>query len=139
MPVIRQRRYYRIDARNNPSVLYVFGDNDARKGYGGQAAEMLDEPNAVGVRTKKTPGHSYRSDYYTDHEYDANMRKIEEDFRPIKQHLARGGIVVIPSDGLGTGLSDLEQYAPITGQKLNQMVADLCNMNQSTFKNEDHP
>ena len=43
MPVVRQKRIVRAELQANPHVLYLFGDNDQRDGYGGQAAEMRDE------------------------------------------------------------------------------------------------
>lgn len=41
MIVIKQFRIYRKDIQANPHILYIFGDNLDRKGFGGQAAEML--------------------------------------------------------------------------------------------------
>ncbi len=55
MPIIREPRITRQMVREHPDRLFVFGDNLARVGYGGQAREMRDEPNAVGIPTKKLP------------------------------------------------------------------------------------
>lgn len=111
MPVLRQKMIYSSDLRNNPDVLYVFGDNVERVGIGGQAREMRGEPNAHGVATKWTPGHG-NSDYF----YDAQIVKvkqiIDKDFAEVVNALEHGAIVVIPEDGLGTGLSKLNITAP---------------------------
>lgn len=38
--------------RDNPNIIFVFGDNEGRVGYGGAAA-LRDEPNTYGFITKK--------------------------------------------------------------------------------------
>ncbi len=45
----------RTIVQENPDILYVFGDNMTGTGYGGQAAQMRGEVNAVGVPTKWRP------------------------------------------------------------------------------------
>lgn len=124
IPIIRQHRVYRTDLRANPTVLYIFGDNQMRVGLGGQAAEMRGEPNAVGVCTKKTPGRN-ALDFWTDHDYDANMRQFNHDMVTIIRHLRKGGLVVFPNDGIGTGLSELPTRAPITHWEIEQAFKDL--------------
>ena len=39
--------------KENPDVLYLFGDKLLRKGLGGQAKEMRGEPNTLGIVSKK--------------------------------------------------------------------------------------
>lgn len=125
MPVIYQKRICRDDLIKNRDVLYVFGDNDRRTGYGGQANEMRDEPNAVGVRTKKFPGNSSHH-YYTDTEYEENCQKIHEDMVPLFEHVTHGGIVIIPTDGLGTGFARLSTCAPHTLRFLENKLRRLA-------------
>lgn len=43
--------------RANRDKLFLFGDNLERRGLGGQAAAMRDEPNAIGIPTKKSPSY----------------------------------------------------------------------------------
>jgi len=124
MPIIYQKRIHREDLLKNRDVLYAFGDNDARKGRGGQAAAMRGEPNAVGIRTKKYPGYA-DGDYYTDTEYAENCLKIKEDIAPLIDQLIRGGVVVLPLDGIGTGLSNLNSYAPRTLRFLEEKLRAL--------------
>lgn len=124
MPVIYQKFIFRSDLQANPSVKYLFGDNLVRTGYGGQAKEMRDEPNAIGVATKKTP--SNRPDeFFSDDDFEANVLAFWEDLRPAVTHLEAGGILVIPADGLGTGLSELPKRAPKTNKVLELMLRDL--------------
>ena len=125
MPVIFQHRIYRTDLQRNPQVLYLFGDNLLRIGYGGQAAEMRDEPNAVGVATKKAPGMGSK-DFFTDDEYLENIEIIHDDLKRARDHLIAGGIVVVPSDGLGTGLSELPKRAPSTNRYLVARLSELA-------------
>jgi hypothetical protein len=124
MPVIGQFRIYREDLRSNPSVLYLFGDNDIRKGLGGQAGEMRGEPNAVGVRTKWFPDNT-PSAYFNDLDFERVTNMIYDDLERARNHLAKGGIVIIPLDGLGTGLSKLPKKAPLIARYLAQQLAAL--------------
>jgi hypothetical protein len=125
MPVIYVHRYDRRDAQANPGVLYLFGDNDIRKGYGGQAAAMRDEPNAVGVRTKYAPG-TAPSDFFSDADFDDATAMINNDLVRPTEHLMKGGTVVIPLDGLGSGLSELPQRAPRVNHYLMKRLALLA-------------
>lgn len=123
MPVISQKFIFRSDLRANPGVLYLFGDNTIRRGLGGQAKEMRGEPNAVGVATKVAPGMG-EGDFFTDRDIFHFMRVVDKDLIPAFNHVWNGGIVVIPEDGLGTGLSELPTRAP----KLNRYLVDRLNV-----------
>ena len=58
----RMRNISRAYVRANRDKLFLFGDNLERRGFGGQAAAMRGEPNAVGIPTKKKP--SYAGDAF---------------------------------------------------------------------------
>lgn len=122
--IVRQKMIYRQDLQQNPDTLYLFGDNEERRGLGGQAIQMRGEPNAVGVRTKRRP-RLKEGDFWTDETYEANCRMIGEDLAPVKEHLAAGGTVVIPEDGLGTGLAQLAERAPQTYTFLQAAIDSL--------------
>jgi hypothetical protein len=122
MPVIFQKIYKMDDARRNPDVLYVFGDNVERWGRGGQAGELRDEPNGIGVATKYSPHQCYGNDPA---EVIAQNQIIDEDMKPLFAHLLKGGIVIWPSDGIGTGLAGLPTYAPRTFEHVEQKLAAL--------------
>ncbi len=111
--IIYQSRIYRRDLRANPNVLYVFGDNLERVGFGGQAAEMRGEPNAVGVATKNAPGMN-DDDFFSDDEFQRNIVIISTDFDRARAQHRRGDLVVVPADGIGTGLSEMPLRAPRT-------------------------
>lgn len=124
MAILYQKIVNRDDLKKNPTVLYLFGDNDKREGFGGQAAEMRGESNAVGVRTKRAPGRDNES-YWYDKSFDQNCQKIDEDLNRARAHLRRGGIIVIPSDGIGTGFAQMERRCPRTFNVLQQSLASL--------------
>lgn len=105
----------------NPDTLFLFGDNDTRKGFGGQAKEMRGEPNSVGIRTKSLPSMGTDA-FWTDATLDENIKKIDEDFARVE---AYKGKVVIPSKGLGTGLSELAKKAPKTFAYLQERLDSL--------------
>lgn len=112
IPFIKQKFIFREDLINNPQTLYVFGDNINRVGLGGQAKEMRGEPNAVGIATKVRPGEGpedFFHDYYTTH-----WEWVKADLAELERLLKTGQYhsVVLPADGLGTGLARLNETAP---------------------------
>lgn len=116
MLVIKQHRIYRKDLKANPEVLYIFGDNLDRQGLGGQAGEMRGEPNAFGIATKRSPGSNYPNDYFLDEQSDV-IPLLEKEFLDLLIHLGEANspdykAIVVPSDGIGTGLSQMPEYAP---------------------------
>lgn len=126
MTVIYQKWIMREDLQNNPGVYYLFGDNLQRRGLGGQAKAMRGEPNAIGVATKKDCT-MRPSDFFTDDEYEANCEQIDADLEMAFEMVRCGKIVVIPADGLGTGLSELPQRAPKTNAYLVARLEKLKN------------
>jgi triosephosphate isomerase len=122
MRLLFQKMVDREDLRRNPQVLYVFGDNVRRVGYGGQARAMRGEKNAVGVATKYSPAQCFGE---TPAETEAQNRIIDNDMKPLFEHLKEGGVVIWPADGIGTGLADLPNKAPDTFDYLQQKLAAL--------------
>lgn len=125
--VIFQKFINREDLEANRNVLYLFGDNLERVGYGGQARHMRGEPNAVGVATKVAPG-MREEDFFSDNMAVAALAIIENDLIPAFEHAKKGGIIVIPYDGLGTGLSELPTRAPYIYDYLVKRLADLASI-----------
>lgn len=101
----------RSDLRSNPSTLFVFGDNMKERGLGGQAREMRGEPNAVGIPTKWGPTMNEDA-FFIDSDFPAVKGIIDERFDRLAYQLHRGGHVVWPSSGIGTGLAELQKRAP---------------------------
>ncbi len=97
----------REEIQADRSIYYLFGDNTIRQGYGGQASSMRGEPNSIGIVTKRFPSNNFDS-FFFDHDFDEAITYIDRDFDSIPD----GVTVVIPSDGLGTGLAKLDTQAP---------------------------
>ena len=128
-----QKWIERVDLQGNPDVFFLFGDNTERVGMGGQAKSMRHEPNAIGVATKLTPT-SGSNAFFTDDDFLDNCRTIATDLRPAFQKRDQGHMIVIPADGLGTGLSELPQRAPQTNEFLEWMLDMLKNKGQPAWK-----
>jgi hypothetical protein len=95
--------------RANPKLVFLFGDNCKRVGKGGQAI-IRDEPNALGVATKRTP-----AEYFED----GNVRDLQHMLRDLVnvEDQIKTKQVVIPITteqriSLGCGLSNLPYYSP---------------------------
>jgi len=140
MLVLRQKMIYREDIQSNPDILYVFGDNLERVGRGGQAKEMRGEPNSFGIATKRLCDHGYPECYFHDTqkdvidilctEFDRLERKLQQSTKHSYGQLGWLYIrhwkgVVIPMDGLGTGLSKLQDYAPKALDYIETRINDL--------------
>lgn len=120
MPIKVIKWYTRDSIQAQPDVLWVFGDNLTRTGYGGQARAARGEPNAVGIPTKVSP---YQ--YFSDTDFNKAKPVIDAAFRKLYNHLQSGGIVVWPEDGVGTGLARLEEKAPKIWDYLEQKITGL--------------
>ena len=104
--------------------IFVFGDNVARKGHGGQAKEMRGEPNAIGVVTKFAP--SYLSDaYLSDDRIDEWRSHFERDIRRIEQEKKAGKQIVFPAAGIGVGLASVDTRAPKIWKAMNKHLKDI--------------
>ena len=97
----------RSEIRANRDKIYLFGDNLMGVGYGGQAKEMRNEVNTIGIPTKKSP-----SAFLSDTDFAQVASLIASKFGMIKGHLQNKRTIVIPSAGVGTGLADLPNKAP---------------------------
>jgi len=126
MLVLKQHRIYREDLKNNPDVLYIFGDNLDRVGFGGQAAEMRGELNAFGVATKRAISHGDDSDYFFDTDTDAK-EILQKEFDDLIEHIVhvKPVAIVVPSDGIGTGLALLDKNAPKLLKFINKNLKAL--------------
>ena len=109
--------------RKNSQILFVFGDNDTRKGLGGMAKEFRGEPNAIGIRTKKKP-YKTPDSYYTDSEFDSNVQKINEDIIKIKK-ISKEYVCLYVPDEIGKGLALLNIKAPKTYDYLLEEILKL--------------
>jgi hypothetical protein len=115
--------FYSVDlVRAHPTWLFVFGDNDLKKGKQGQAV-IRDEPNAFGIPTKKIPSLALDA-FYQDEEYQDNVRKIDSKFEELMEVSRNFEAVCFPKAGLGTGLAKLDTKAPKTFLYLKKKVSE---------------
>ncbi len=114
----------RNELKANPTTLYLFGDNDIRKGLGGQAKEMRGEPNAIGVSTKKLPARGEEA-YKSDNELQENKKIITDDINKAiaEWNTGKYSKLVIPQ--MGVGLAELPTRAPKTYKFLQEELKRL--------------
>lgn len=112
--------------RANRDKVFLFGDNLERRGLGGQAAAMRGEPNAIGIPTKKSP--SYKEDaFFSDDEIAQNKAAIDVAFAHVVNVITETTrLIVVPSDGLGTGRAQLDRRAPRTFAYLQKRLTELA-------------
>lgn len=126
MIVLYQKMIMRQDILRNREALYIFGDNLDRKGFGGQAKEMRGEFNSFGIATKRAITHNYPNDYFFDSEEDVIPILVKE-FDALHDYLLRNNysVIILPLDGIGTGLAKMPQYAPNALEYINFQLNQL--------------
>ena len=103
--------------QTEPDVLFVFGDNFLERGLGGQARAMRGEPNAVGIPTKRKP--TMKEDaFLTDADSFEWARRSDKALRRLFLHK---GLIVWPTNGIGTGLAQLEKRAPMISKAIGKL------------------
>ncbi len=123
--VLTMKWITRALVRERRDRIFLFGDNLARRGLGGQAAAMRGEPNVVGIPTKKLPSNSENA-FFTDAELEQNKAAINQAFEHlIRKSTGSEQIIVIPANGIGTGRAQLENRAPLTFAYLQKRLGDL--------------
>ena len=127
--IIFQKFIYREDMQANPNIFYLFGDNEKRYGNGGQAHQMRGEPNAIGIRTKKAPLYDDWV-YWSDEDYDRQVALVNEDMQKVWDRVKFGHHIIIPLDGLGTGMSQLNTRAPKTLLYIEKWIKNLQYMSK---------
>lgn len=126
MNIERMKWITRSIVRANPDKIFLFGDNYERRGMGGQAKEMRGEPNAYGISTKSRPDNQEGA-FLCDDNLRFHAARMYAEFEGLKQKIKDGGYtaVVIPADGLGTGLARLNECAPKTFAYLQTKLYEL--------------
>ena len=97
-------------------TLWVFGDNNARKGTGG-SAEIRGLSNAIGVRTKWSPDKKKES-YFTDADRPKIEKLVQEDINTIIKTFNKGDYKKIKVIGeLGAGLATAPKKYKMEGEQ----------------------
>jgi hypothetical protein len=107
--------------RQNPSKIYVYGDNLAGYGTAGQAC-IRKEPNTYGVPTKRYPS-MVEGSFFKDSscEQEHVLKALRELYKLSAQHT-----LVFPKNGLGTGLSKMPEKSPL-------IYAEMCEILRKHF------
>lgn len=116
------------DVRAHPDKLWIFGDNVLGKGKRGQAC-IRDEPNAIGIPTKWVPS-LRESAFFSDDKFLECTTAIDEAFTKIYKLLPDYEGIVLPENGLGTGLAQLDKRAPGVFRYLCDMLEELKKLKQ---------
>lgn len=113
------------DTKTYSNYLFIFGDNDLKQGKKGQSI-IRDQPNTIGIPTKKKPS-SYPSSYYYDIEYEENIKKIDKAFEEILSRLKNEDFkgIILPENGIGTGLAKLQINAKKTLKYIENKIQEL--------------
>ena len=116
-------RYTRDMLQARPNDLFLFGDNMERWGLGGQAFACRGEPNAVGLPTLWAPGKFFCN---ADLNKPTVQYAINDAIDRLRNYLDAGGTVVLPADGIGTGLARLPEMAPLIHDYITKQIEALC-------------
>jgi len=117
------KRFTKKMLDENPDKAFLFGDNEERKGTGGQAKVCRGKKNAYGIRTKRSPDMGQNA-FWSDKNYESNIKMMADDF--MAAFRAEHSTLVLPADGIGTGLADLKNKAPKTFKWLRSMMKQLA-------------
>ena len=119
------KRWMYNDVKSDIKSLYIFGDNNVKKGCKGQAI-IRYLYNACGIPTKIYPSYDDEA-YYSDNCYENNCNRIDESINIIKNKLEKNVYdrLILPEDGLGTGLAELPRKAPRTYNYLVKKIYEL--------------
>ena len=125
MNVIIQEDWFSLkQCAANPRTLYIFGDNTIRVGNGGQAT-IRPAPNSYGIATKRLPTNAPDA-FFSDSQEDAKF--IMADIARLMLIMAKSteyDTIVLPADGLGTGLSKMPEKSPVLCKWLHNSLSTI--------------
>lgn len=104
----------------NPNKIFVFSDNLIGKGKKGQAV-IRDCPNAFGIPTKRFPSNKSGS-FFTGSKSDSDA--VMKSLIKLRNLSYNGKTIVFPKNGVGTGLANMEYYAPLLYFKMITFIND---------------
>lgn len=94
--------------KHKDKIIFVFGDNLAQRGFGGQARVCRLQPNCYGIPTKRAPCNEHTC-FFNDDMYKIFCAHIDKAISLIPRNDGRQ-IYVIP--GIGEGLSRMPEKCP---------------------------
>ncbi len=112
--------------QSHRSWLFVYGDNLAHRGYGGQAKECRGEPNTLGIPTKYLP-YMTKGSFFTDDDYPKVKVQIDYAIASIGiRHYKK--IVVLPH--IGEGRAQLPTRSPKIWDYLQKCLEEIKEKNE---------
>jgi hypothetical protein len=122
MPVLLQSSINQHDLSINQDVLYVYLDNEQKKGGNNYAILMRNYSNTIGLIVKEKPSDAEKS-YWSDSIFPSKRELLEEGLQRIHTHLRKGGIVVLTCDWSDD--ENLEKYSYKTYDYLLESIGTL--------------
>ena len=119
------------NSKNNPTKLYVFGENFQQQGTdypGGGQACIRGTENAFGFCTLNAIG-----DYWTDKKYVDNINQVEKDIKALHKMAEDFDTIVFPKYGLGTGRAFCQKNCPKTFVYICRRLIDEFGFNNIEF------
>ena len=104
-----------------PNKIFVFGDNLARRGRGGQAI-IRDLPNTFGIPTKRIPSTHIKA-YFNDQKDE--VAAVVAALLELKKMWEEGTTLVFPKQGFGKGLAKMNMYSPNLYAKMNTFLKKM--------------
>jgi len=118
------KKYTVEEVENDPTRVYVYGDNLVHRGQKGQAViRKLD--NSLGVPTKRYPCVKGKSCFFSD-KID-EVLAVKKALEQIEHLVKKGKKIALPKDGLGTGLAELEKRSPVIFKYITLFIRRLDN------------
>jgi hypothetical protein len=124
MPVFDIPMVTRDRVRAGKLFLFAFDDDEMRMTDDALAGQCRGEPNAVGIRTRRTPGPEAAATW-RDNELAQHQAMLDEDFSLLISWVEAGGPVFLPKAGLGMLQPRLVDTAPRTFLFLQKKVKEL--------------
>lgn len=103
--------------RSQPEHVFVYGDDLAGWGKGGQAV-IRSETNAIGIPTKRYPTMkpgAFFNDKACEREH---VLKALRDLYSLGKHRT----IVFPSKGIGTGMAKMAENSPLLFAEMNAIL-----------------
>ncbi len=122
MPVLLQSSINQHDISINQDTIYVYLDNEQKKGGSDYALLMRNYSNTVGLVVKEKPSNAQKS-YWSDGIFPSKKEILDEGLQKIHRHLRKGGIVVLTCDWSDD--ENLEKYSYKTYDYLLESIGTL--------------
>ena len=122
MPILLQSTINQHDLTVNQDAIYVYLDNEQKKGGSDYAILMRNYSNAVGLVVKEKPSDTEKS-YWSDRIFPSKRELLEEGLQKIHTHLRKGGIVVLTCNWSDD--ENLEKYSYKTYDYLLESIGTL--------------